>query len=604
MLASSAGSAGAGGKDMDGADAVQGATGASAADQQSLLQRIRAEFHEACGVEGHVTSLSAEDLALYWERLAEETHRARGRTRLTQQNKQTIALRVAQLMQEMDLCNTGKVKLEEWMHYMLLTRWGQKSGFASRQVNGLLSKALSKSRGVLSELQKMFDSADVNKVGSLGLAEISSMYRRKLWRLKPTDGGPRPLCQLSDRELEAGDPEQFARDIIEAMDIDGDSRISYPEFMAYSLGRRKQEVLLHMYDLSNGSATNMAPYIIGEKLEGVWHTGTVVYGKEYYYSKDTVFADAGDTSFGKPTRIVSLGYTLWRQEELHEFVTTELKPVFQRDTYDVVCNNCNHFSDRLCMFLVGKQCPQEVLRQPDLLLKSRSVRVIRPLLNWWLRDRIVVREKGVELPPGQQRLKLGEQPALGKIVSIHAEKNDGPPILGKVCSAADVDGWEHSSGHGAVVMGTSRPTSQYGADSLSPKQARGFDPSAGCGGIWSTCSVVKSSLEGYGGEQEGVWVQYLDVQMGISDAAYGCRAQVRVECVPHARISPVGLSGDTGEVIFRRAMKALQESSPGGTISLASVSREGRRLQPGGAMLASEDRDSMRISLGPVVSQL
>merc|ERR1719464_1240229 len=258
------------------------------------------------------------------------------------------------------------------------------------------------------------------------------MYSRKLWHLKPSISGP--SRHLTEEELQEGDPEEFARTALQAMDINGDEQVSYPEFMAYSLGRRKHEVLLYLYDLSNGAAETVSPWVVGRQLEGVWHTGTVAYGKEYYYSKDTVYAEPGDTSFGQPTRIVHLGYTLWRQDEFHDFVIKELKPVFQRHTYDVVCNNCNHFSDRVCMFLVGKHPPPEVLNQPALLLRARAVRVIRPMLNWWLRDRIVVRENGVALPPGQQRLKPGEQPPLGSIVTLHPATASGFSVLGQVTS--------------------------------------------------------------------------------------------------------------------------------------------------------------------------
>ena len=54
------------------------------------------------------------------------------------------------------------------------------------------------------------------------------------------------------------------------------------------------------------------------------------------------------------------------QDELHRHICRELKPIFHRGTYDVVLNNCNHFSDRLCMYLLGRRLPEEVLRQPRL----------------------------------------------------------------------------------------------------------------------------------------------------------------------------------------------------------------------------------------------
>lgn len=467
---------------------------------------------------------------------------------MSAQQKQAIALRVAQLMQEMDLMKSGQVGIEEWVHYMLLAR----SGFAARQVNVLLDKALERNKNILHELQRMFEAADTTKCGTLTFKEIVAMYSRKLWHLMPSQTGP--ARNLSDEELMAGEPEAFARAVVQAMDIKGDERVSYPEFMAYSLGRRKHEVLLHLYDLSNGAAQSISPWLIGKKLEGVWHTGVVVYGKEYYYSKDTVYADAGDTSFGKPTRIVHLGYTLWRQDELHEFVTTELKPVFQRDTYDVVCNNCNHFSDRVCMYLVGKHPPPEVLQQPEMLLRARAVRVLRPILNWWLRDRIVVREKGVALPPGQQRLKPGEQPPLGSIVTIFAAHGSSPPILGQVSVPETRDGDDNLEYGSSVAMGKDISSNGGGA---------GCD-AVGCGNLWSgTCGVVRASTATVlaGSAPEGVWVQYFDVTLASSSSSPSSRAQMRNELIPHSRLAMGGLHAADGEAVYRRALKALCTSS-------------------------------------------
>lgn len=532
------------------------------------LQAIRAEFHEIAGG-GAGRTIGAEDIARHWESLLlrenDDDLRMIGPQRSGKQQKQAIALRVSQLMLDMDLKRTGQVGLEEWVHYMLLAR----SGFAARQVNVLLDKALERNRSILVDLQRMFDAADSTKSGSLSFSEIVSMYSRKVWHLRPSTSGPSK--HLTEEELKTGDPEEFARAALQAMDINGDEKISYPEFMAYSLGRRKHEVLLHMYDLSNGAAKSMSHWVLGTNIDGVWHTGVVVYGKEYYYSKDTVFADAGDTSFGKPTRIIHLGHTLWRQDELHEFVTAELKPVFQRDTYDVVCNNCNHFSDRVCMFLVGKHPPAEVLNQPSMLLRARAVRVIRPMLNWWLRDRIVVREKGVALPQGQQRLKPGEQPPLGSIVTVHAAHSGGSPVLGQVTSMPDFarDSENESScstGAGTATMGGNAHTAGMGAGSCIPLEQ-------GCGGLWSgTCGVIHGTGASGGIAPEGVWVQYFDISLGTISST---RAQVRTEYVPHSRLSIGGLYKHDGEAIFRKALKSIASQT-----SSTTTSRTGRGAVP------------------------
>lgn len=42
--------------------------------------------------------------------------------------------------------------------------------------------------------------------------------------------------------------------------------------------------MLRVYDLSQGMAKVLSPSLIGKQIDGIWHTGIVVYGKEYFYS--------------------------------------------------------------------------------------------------------------------------------------------------------------------------------------------------------------------------------------------------------------------------------------------------------------------------------
>jgi hypothetical protein len=43
------------------------------------------------------------------------------------------------------------------------------------------------------------------------------------------------------------------------------------------------EVRCAVYDLSRGMAAQMSQAILGSRIEGIWHTGIVVYGIEYYF---------------------------------------------------------------------------------------------------------------------------------------------------------------------------------------------------------------------------------------------------------------------------------------------------------------------------------
>lgn len=43
------------------------------------------------------------------------------------------------------------------------------------------------------------------------------------------------------------------------------------------------KVQINLYDLSNGMAKAFSPMFLGKLIEGIWHTGLVIYGSEYYF---------------------------------------------------------------------------------------------------------------------------------------------------------------------------------------------------------------------------------------------------------------------------------------------------------------------------------
>lgn len=63
-------------------------------------------------------------------------------------------------------------------------------------------------------------------------------------------------------------------------------------------------VQLNIYDISNGMARQFSRQMIGKQVDGIWHTGIVVYGKEYYFGGGISYDPPGQTPFGK----YSLGF--------------------------------------------------------------------------------------------------------------------------------------------------------------------------------------------------------------------------------------------------------------------------------------------------------
>merc|ERR1740121_2106067 len=167
--------------------------------------------------------------------------------------------------------------------------------------------------------------------GRRGFLELVRHYSEKLWLYTKLCGDSRVAGKL---ELCAQDPQRFAEEIAcSIIEVNCPEVISATDFLACFLGRRRHDVRLFAYDLSKGKAQAMSKWLPMPELEGLWHTGLVVFGWEYFYCGDVICAVPGETIFGKPARHISMGYTLRSRVELHQFIVQEMKPAFTRASY-------------------------------------------------------------------------------------------------------------------------------------------------------------------------------------------------------------------------------------------------------------------------------
>ena len=141
----------------------------------------------------------------------------------------------------------------------------------------------------------------------------------------------------------------------------------------------KQKVWLNCYDISNGLAKQLSPMFLGKQIDGVWHTGLVVYGKEYFFVNGICCEEAGMTPFGEPTSCEDLGDTEVPQEMFHDFLL-DIKDRFTFTTYNIVSNNCNHFTNECAVFLVDKPIPDFALKQAEEFFATPLGQQIQPLV--------------------------------------------------------------------------------------------------------------------------------------------------------------------------------------------------------------------------------
>jgi len=251
--------------------------------------------------------------------------------------------------------------MDEWVHFMLL-RASAPSHVAAKHLNRHLRKSLEESPELLTRLHAAFEAADDTGDG---------LIRQEKWLAA----------------FEAVGMSQPPDEILEDREEDGSPwALSYYEFLAHALGLKASVVELVLYDLSQGVAQWIPGSLLGgHQLDGIWHSGLRVFGKEFWFGGVILESKYEDVPFGVPKQVIRLGTTLRTYEDMVEFLKEDLYVDYNPRSYDVLRRNCNHFANELAQFLLhGKQLPDDVLMQPEWVQDAMLVRFLRPVLNRWL----------------------------------------------------------------------------------------------------------------------------------------------------------------------------------------------------------------------------
>jgi len=289
----------------------------------------------------------------------------------------------------------GRIDVDEWAHDTLRQCCGQSVSSVVLQLGALLDLVLSTHPDFLDELQAAYDAAGApRETGNKGLEILAELFGRQLrCYLMPEQTEQlnavrerlfENCCSHSDRQLLdtlMRNPRQFACEVSRSVDVSSKTMVEIQAFTVCFLGRRRQEVKLNVYDLSGGRARMLSRWLPIPELEGLWHSGLVVFGWEYFYCGDIICAEPEQTVFGVPNKHINLGWTVRQRSELHQFIVQEIKPRFTRDKYDTVHHNCNHFSDNLCGWLGCQRLPDEILQQHEKIFQSPLAKAVWPVLQ-------------------------------------------------------------------------------------------------------------------------------------------------------------------------------------------------------------------------------
>eukprot|EP00211_Chloroparvula_japonica_P016420 CAMPEP_0119141508 /NCGR_PEP_ID=MMETSP1310-20130426/31143_1 /TAXON_ID=464262 /ORGANISM="Genus nov. species nov., Strain RCC2339" /LENGTH=189 /DNA_ID=CAMNT_0007132959 /DNA_START=62 /DNA_END=628 /DNA_ORIENTATION=+ len=142
-----------------------------------------------------------------------------------------------------------------------------------------------------------------------------------------------------------------------------------------------EKVMLYVYDISQGMARQMSLAVIGKQIDGIWHTNVAVYGEEHYFGGGVMRSKIGETRWGPyPVQKIELGETHIPKDVMEEYLD-DLRDRYSMVSYDILDNNCNHFSADLVQFLTGRSIPDYIEKQVDEVIATPLGRAIVPLLR-------------------------------------------------------------------------------------------------------------------------------------------------------------------------------------------------------------------------------
>ncbi|KAK8737117.1 hypothetical protein OTU49_004804 [Cherax quadricarinatus] len=142
------------------------------------------------------------------------------------------------------------------------------------------------------------------------------------------------------------------------------------------------QVELFVYDLSRGLAKTMSPALLGKQIEGIWHTGVVAYGREYFFGSGGIEScRQGGTILGDPDKIEELGHSQVPYQLFLEYIFGLGEGNYKPGAYDLLKHNCNNFSDEVSQFLCGHGVPKHILQLPDEVLNTTLGETLKTVLK-------------------------------------------------------------------------------------------------------------------------------------------------------------------------------------------------------------------------------
>lgn len=207
-----------------------------------------------------------------------------------------------------------------------------------------------------------------------------------------------------------------------------------------------ETVILRCYDLSQGMAAAMSRQLLGRQIDAIYHTGVLVFGREYFFQGGAGSANGiasatvreVEASFGmRPMQELQLGSTRKTKAEWLEFVRRVGSTRFRHDGYNLIENNCNNFSDEAAKFLLGTGIPAHITGLPREILNGPLGSMLRPMME---RMSMGGGGGGFASPPSASAFSIAGPPAAeeGDLVDFSALMADDGPKAAAAAAAPTV----------------------------------------------------------------------------------------------------------------------------------------------------------------------
>ncbi|CAL8070527.1 unnamed protein product [Calicophoron daubneyi] len=142
------------------------------------------------------------------------------------------------------------------------------------------------------------------------------------------------------------------------------------------------DVFLYIYDLSGGLARTFSPVLLGKRLDGIWHTGVVVHGKEFFYGSQGIsYCPPCGTVLGEPGEKMFMGRTNVTERDLFNHLDQLSSTTFRGGEYRLFDHNCNTFSNHLVRFLTDTAVPSYIMDMPNEVASTPLGAILKPAFN-------------------------------------------------------------------------------------------------------------------------------------------------------------------------------------------------------------------------------